>query len=105
MHLNVFIYMYSMSATAHTKFEILPQMEYTKTIAIFEPMPAVSFVEPGGTMKVQYTIFKIDFNFFLLMYLSVQVWIHLFMQIYNYVCIDIYVYLRLSLYVHRELCI
>jgi hypothetical protein len=42
----------SLSTTVHTKFEILPQMEYTKTIAVFEPMPAISFVEPGGTMKV-----------------------------------------------------
>jgi hypothetical protein len=45
-------YTHSTSDTAHTKFEILPLIEYTKDIATFEAFPPVSFVEPGGAMKI-----------------------------------------------------
>ena len=42
----------STSDVAHTKFEILPQIEYTKDIATFDASPSLSYVLPGGSMKV-----------------------------------------------------
>ena len=40
------------SSIVHTKFEVLPQQNYTKSTATFEAEPAIAVIEPNDSMKV-----------------------------------------------------
>ena len=40
------------SSVVRTKYEILPQLQYTTSIAVYEPEAAVGFIEPNGTVDV-----------------------------------------------------
>lgn len=44
--------LYNGSDKVHTKFEVLPQMPYTKAVATYEAEPSVGVIEPGDSMKV-----------------------------------------------------
>ena len=44
--------LYNVSDKVHTKFEVLPQMPYTKAVATYEAEPSVGVIEPGDSMKV-----------------------------------------------------
>ena len=44
--------LYNVSDKVHTKFEVLPQMPYTKSVATYEAEPSVGVIEPGDSMKV-----------------------------------------------------
>jgi len=44
--------LYNSSDKVHTKFEVLPQMPYTKSVATYEAEPSVGVIEPGDSMKV-----------------------------------------------------
>ena len=38
----------STSSTFHTKVLVLPQLEFSKEIGVFEAFPATAFIDPGG---------------------------------------------------------
>jgi len=40
------------SSIVHTKFEVLPQQNYTKATATFEAEPAIAVIEPNDSMRV-----------------------------------------------------
>ena len=43
----------NMSDIVHTKFEILPQLKQTKSVATFETEPAIAVIEPSDSMNVK----------------------------------------------------
>ena len=45
--------LYNMSDIVHTKFEFLPQMPYTKSIATYEMEPSSGVIEPGDSMRIK----------------------------------------------------
>lgn len=42
----------STSSTFHTKVQVLPQLEFSKEIGVFEVFPAAAFIDPGGLITV-----------------------------------------------------
>jgi hydrocephalus-inducing protein len=44
--------LFNPSDVLHTKFEMMPQLTYTKYFASYEAEPSVGVIEPGDTMKV-----------------------------------------------------
>ena len=45
--------LFNASNTVRTKYEILPQAEYSKVVAEYEPDPAIGFIEPGESTTVK----------------------------------------------------